>query len=636
MARKLIYLQLVRFDYYQRLILAAALAFTVTAKSADVCSSLFERPAEIQELNQGPKEEIALLFSVFDVHFLKGEVEASKLVQEAVKKYVDIIDPLEIVIPESEYVHLSKMPKEVLDDLSKEVFASPSRKFFEELNERVAKRYQDLTNKFFTDGRFRKSILKQAEEISDESLKSEVPRALSTADMESKLVYQIARRIAFLRKVIKKEGREMSPMAALKIVTRQLRETKGTIDSSLEPKNISLVVAKAFVSALDPHSHLLLNSDVKRRKQSMEGSFGGLGFALGTDQNGFRVESLVSNGPLDRAGVQVGDVITHVSTSELRETPPKPTKKKRYWYSLSGKLTTSSYFRGPVGTEVNIRVLRNDQKLEFKVLRENIEAGKFGIDIEVVSTKKGNIAHVKFNSFFDDSSTQLRNAILDLKKTKALAGVVLDLRNNGGGRMHDMVRILGLFVESGPGYVGLEEQKKTIQQIPKDNQTAWDGPLVVLTNARSASASEALSGALQDYGRAVIVGDSQTYGKGTMQIDFPMEKVDALMPLTIGMFFTPSGRTPQVEGIASDIVLMTNKEEKPELEKDYSNVIPPIKLESLLPIGFSMIANRSKVIAELNRRSQERLSKMKQEDPVGKQNTQEALKILEDLISLAP
>ncbi len=616
-------------------LVVGVLAVASVAHSQPQCEYLFEEP-----FDQTTKTELMIIGQAMFQHVGNRDFEQEKVLRESIRAFIEIIDPLEMVILQSEHDALVKSSTEFLDKLEYEVFNTPKRTFFEGLRNKAQARYETLINKFFNEDGIRRKILdilksgktEESAKLDDKEGKQE-KRPESESEIEDKFVSYIANYVLNVKRTLTEAGREITNAVALKYVLNSLIPTKDKIKESLDNRNLPAIIAKAFINGLDPHSDLLLGSDVSKRYGGLKSSFGGVGAVFTIDQNGLFIRNLIAGGPAVRAGLQEGDVVTHVSTAELRETLPKLVKRKKYWYSLSGAdpQTIGDVFRGPIGTEVALKVLRKGEKFETNVKRDKIEAGTYNIDIKVVDSPKGKIAHVKFSSFFVDSENQLRQAILNLKKSTTLAGMIIDLRDNGGGSLNDAVGILGLFVKPGPGVSKITNREREDLNIPSGSQPVWDGPLVVLTDSYSASASELLSGSLQDYGRAIVVGDPQTYGKGSVQTQQALGP-DVALVLTIALYFTPSGRSPQIDGVKADVVLESGN--PPRFEKDYPHVLSAPTVPSSLPANFSLIPNKEKVIAELNRRSQAR--RVGQEKPTYDQNTAEAYKIIEDLIALVP
>lgn len=606
------------------LVLCVIVAPKVQAQS--VCETLFS--------GSNIKPEMLLFSVAASHHYAIQDVKRDEYMREGLKEFLEIVDPLELVFTQTEYDTIVKAPSSFLAALEKEVFASPKRTFLESLRAVAQARYEILLQKFFHSDSTRNKILNIIKDGKIERTDDVVSRVAEQSQIEDKLAKVIGRFTLNIKKAITDSGREISNAMALKYALKNLKNVEEKIRWSMDTKNLPLIIAKSFISALDPHSNLLIGTDTGRIGDSMASSWGGVGTVFGLDQNGLQIMKMVPNGPAENAGIQVGDVITHVSTAEIREKLPKLVKRKKYWYKLAGTDAGKSgdIFRGEVGQEIHVKVLRNGQNLEMKIARGKVEAGNFGIAIDTVKTAKGTIAHVKLASFFQDSQRQLRDAILNLKRTTNLSGMILDLRHDGGGSVPDLVGILGLFVYPGsPGIRLVTNEKIETLDIPETSEVAWDGPLIVLTDSQSASASEGLSGALKDYGRAIIVGDAQTYGKGTAQFVQPLGP-DAVLTLTFAMLFTPSGRSPQIDGVASDIVLKS--ENTTGFEKDYPHVIAARQIAPTLPSNFSLIGNREGIISELTKRSEAR--RAGKGNLTEDQNTAEAYKIMEDFIGLTP
>jgi carboxyl-terminal processing protease len=217
-----------------------------------------------------------------------------------------------------------------------------------------------------------------------------------------------------------------------------------------------------------------------------------------------------------------------------------------------------------------------------KIKLEDDAASIVFVDKEVGGQKK-KIGIINFPSFYADSKPGGRSSAADLKKLLAEArekkadGLVLDLSTNGGGSLDDAVKIGGLFFQTGNVVKQSSRDEKKTELTLKDTDPAvdWSGPLVVLTSRISASASEIVSGTLQDYKRAVIVGGDHTFGKGSVQSVMPLPMGLGALKVTIGMFFIPGGNSTQHRGVAADVVLPGpfSTEDMGEKSLDYS--LPP-------------------------------------------------------------
>ena len=291
-----------------------------------------------------------------------------------------------------------------------------------------------------------------------------------------------------------------------------------------------------MLGALDPHSAYLTPDSYKELQVDTEGSFGGLGIEITIRDGILTVVSPIEDTPAYRAGVLAGDQIVKINGELTKDMSLIQAVKK---------------MRGKKGTEITISVRREDvpRLIDVSIIREVIK-------IQSVKSKtlEKNYGYVRVTQFQDRTSNDLDNALKKLgQENGKLEGVVLDLRNNPGGLLSQAVKVSDLFLDTGMIVYTkgrLESQKQKYFAHPGGYT---DVPLVVLVNSGSASASEIVAGAVQDHGRAVVLG-TKTFGKGSVQTILPVDGGAALR-LTTAMYFTPNGRSIQVTGIAPDIEL---------------------------------------------------------------------------------
>lgn len=294
-----------------------------------------------------------------------------------------------------------------------------------------------------------------------------------------------------------------------------------------------------MLNALDPHSSYLPPDDYEDMRVQTRGAFGGLGIEI-TQQDGYvRVITPIDDTPAASAGVQPGDIITHVDgVSLLGLTLPEAV----------------DLMRGPVGSEIIITVMREGatEPFDLSIIRDTIRIRAVRSRIE------GNIAVLRVTTFneqtYDNLETQLQEAIDELGGIDNLQGVVLDLRNNPGGLLVQAIRVSDAFLDRGEI---VSTRGRDEGEGERHNATPGDlidgRPMVVLINGGSASASEIVAGALQDHRRAVVVGE-RSFGKGSVQSLIPL-RGDGAMRLTTALYYTPSGRSIQALGVSPDIVV---------------------------------------------------------------------------------
>jgi len=283
---------------------------------------------------------------------------------------------------------------------------------------------------------------------------------------------------------------------------------------------------------LDAHSNFLSQKDYKRLKVQTDGEFGGLGITVGMKNGALTVISPIDGTPADKAGLKSSDIILKID------------KKSTIGMTIDEAV---SLMRGKVGAPIDVTIVR---KGEVKPLFIHIVRGI--ITIESVHTKiiNNDTLYIRVASFDKKVAADVGEAIN--KYRASTKGIVLDLRNNPGGLLDQAVKLVDIFVDEGNivSQKGRKESDKKVYSATTRG-TLTKVPLVVLINGGSASASEIVSGALQDYKRGILVGEN-TFGKGSVQVVLPITKTEAIK-LTIARYYLPSGRTIQAVGVKPDV-----------------------------------------------------------------------------------
>jgi carboxyl-terminal processing protease len=295
---------------------------------------------------------------------------------------------------------------------------------------------------------------------------------------------------------------------------------------------------RGMLESLDPHSAYLTRQDYADLQEATTGAFGGVGIEVGFDDGLVKVIAPIDGTPAQRAGIRAGDVIIRLDDVSVKEM---------------GLMDAVESMRGEPGTTVKLTVMRpgEDESLDFEIVRDVIEVAS--VTSRMLEPGFG---YLRIAQFQDRTGKDVLD-VLDTLEEEAggrLDGLVLDLRNNPGGVLQSSVTVADAFLESGR-IVYTEGRLDGAELVY--NATARDrtggAPLVVLVNEGSASASEIVAGALQDQRRAVIMG-KPTFGKGSVQTVLPLAD-DRAIKLTTALYFTPSGRSIQAQGIIPDITV---------------------------------------------------------------------------------
>ncbi|HAN74886.1 MAG TPA: peptidase S41 [Planktothrix sp. UBA8407] len=303
----------------------------------------------------------------------------------------------------------------------------------------------------------------------------------------------------------------------------------------------------------DPYTRFMNPEEFKNMQIDTSGELTGVGIQLTQDEKTKKlvVISPIEDSPAFTAGVQSQDIISEI---DGRTTEGMDINE------------AVSLIRGPVGTKVNIKILRGDKPLDFNITRDRIEIHP--VRASKNPSSKGDIGYIRLNTFSANAAEEMRDAISDLEKQN-VGGYILDLRSNPGGLLYSSVEIARMWLNQGDIVSTVDRQGETDRQ-KANNRALSSKPLVVLVDGGSASASEILSGALQDNKRALLVG-TKTFGKGLVQSVRGVGNGSGLA-VTIAKYFTPSGRDINHEGIQPDVKVELSEAQRDELRKDRTKV----------------------------------------------------------------
>tara|TARA_B100000780_G_scaffold56132_1_gene35423 strand:- start:3164 stop:5293 length:2130 start_codon:yes stop_codon:yes gene_type:complete len=362
--------------------------------------------------------------------------------------------------------------------------------------------------------------------------------------------------------------------------------------NDLEKKDWFSTYINSFVTQFDPHTYYFQPEAKDRFDMSISGKFDGIGARLSKKDGGIEIVDIILGGPVWRdKKIQIGDEI--IKVGQANQTPVDV---------IGMRLEDAiKLIKGPKGTEVRL-TLRKKLDGEIKIvpiIRDEVLLEETYAKSTVIKKDNktfGLISLPKFYVDFDNykeknCAADVKKEILKLKK-EGIEGLVLDLRNNGGGALQTVVEMTGLFIEKGPIVQVKSTGNKKQILFDKDPSLVWDGPLVVLVNQMSASASEILAAALQDYGRAIIIGSTQSFGKGTVQNIVDLNRFLSnsqfdlgALKITTDKFYRINGGSVQIEGVKSDIVIPNSYSFLEIGESDEKN---PLNWDQIDPAAYNV------------------------------------------------
>ena len=341
----------------------------------------------------------------------------------------------------------------------------------------------------------------------------------------------------------------------LKTFTEVLAHIQKHYVEEVKTKDLVYGAIRGMLATLDPHSAFMPPDVYKEVQVETKGEFGGVGIQIGIKDNRLTVIAPIDGTPADRAGIKAGDFIIKVNEESTKDMTLVDAVQK---------------MRGPKGTKVTLTIQREGaaEPMAFVLTREIIK-------IESVRSKMldGNMGYIRVTQFQDQTSRDVSTALRKLREQK-MQSLILDLRNNPGGLLTSAVEVSEQFV--GPNrlivYIKTREGRKDDYVSHNKEQQSDDYPIIVLVNEGSASASEIVAGALQDWGRAVVVG-VQTFGKGSVQTILPLGDGSGLR-LTTAKYYTPKGRSIHGVGINPDIVVKGKQTATPPIrERDLDKTL---------------------------------------------------------------
>jgi carboxyl-terminal processing protease len=334
---------------------------------------------------------------------------------------------------------------------------------------------------------------------------------------------------------------------------------------------VVLRTLKALAHSLDAHTAYFSPEEAYSMKVQLEKGMSGIGVVLKEGIEGIVIQDILKGGPAQNSGqIKKGDIIVEVDGKSVTQYPFQQVLE---------------IMKGKEGSHTTLGIIRYceniPQLIRVELVRSKIALTDKRVDIESEPYGDGILGKITLHSFYEGedglcSEKDLKNAIDQLKSQGPLYGLVLDMRDNSGGFLSQAVKVCGLFISSGVVVISKYSDGSFKYYRTVDGNRYFDGPLVVLISRGSASAAEIVAQALKDYGVAVVVGDEQTYGKGTIQHQtVTSDGSDSFFKVTIGRYYTVSGKSTQIDGVKADILVPSGLNFEPIGEAFLEYPLPP-------------------------------------------------------------
>lgn len=589
------------------------------------------------------------------------------VLKNSFKNYFDQFDPERVYLLDSEVAPAIKNDDQKIHQLLKE-YDKGNLAAYEELNGIIQKailRARDIRKNLLNN----KDLLFQSSSITNVDTEDlledkKIPYASNLDELKNRIKNQIIRYISVERKrfgdrpVLENENKTLE---AFENYVRHVEDQYLYVDdsgkplSSTEKENLFVLhVLKALARSLDSHTTFLDPNEAYDMQIRLEKGFQGIGVILELKPQGIVVSRLIKDSPAEKSGkIKIDDIVTSIDGQNVE----------------SSSLAEAVQLLREKRDTVDLRLKRGDTSIAVALKKEQIDVDEDRVDTTSMKYGNGIIGVLTLHSFYQGdkgitSEKDLRKAMKELTTQGQLKGLILDLRENSGGFLSQAVKVAGLFITN--GVVVVSKYSNGEKRIYRDvvGFKTYSGPLIVLTSKATASAAEIVAQALQDYGVALVVGDEHTYGKGTIQSQTVTDhSTTPYFKVTIGKYYTVSGKTPQKSGVKADIVVPSHYIHEEIGEEYLDNALASDRIASLYDdklqdidpnlkgwyLHYYMPTLQKKQLSWINmlpmlkKNSQQRLTtsflslSSKQKDPSDKPpdpQLSEAINILKDMITL--
>lgn len=606
------------------LLLSCQVAFTLSAADLPNATLISSRHTNATPLVEGPNDANIVKFVAQLLqrqHYLRMEID-DEVSSRFLDRYVDSLDNLHIYFLQSDIQEFDKYRYRLDEMTLRDGDATAARLIFNRWRQHLEQQYEYVQS-LLKEGKF--DFSGNDRFVID---RKKLPRPRDLA--EAKALWRDRLRYEYLQEKLNKVEPSEIITNLTKRYTRVLR-----MFNEFDNDDVLQIYLTALAHVYDPHSDYMGKSELENFSIGMKLSLYGIGALLQSEDGICKIKSLTDGGPAQRSKqLKPDDKIIAVGQSNL---PPVDV--------VDMKLSkVVEQIRGAKGTEVRLTIIPADApnssvrkvvtlvRDEIKLEDSAAKAKIFEIPVEKKQSgqpstvRLGLIDLPSFYSAFElegrqkngeqkSTTTDVAKLLRKLKQEN-VSGIVLDLRRNGGGSLEEAINLTGLFIKEGPVVQVQDSEGRKFEDNDPDSSIWYDGPLVVLTSRFSASASEILAGALQDYGRALVVGDSSTHGKGTVQSLLqlaPIMRQNGLftssnpgaLKITIRKFYRASGASTQLRGVTPDIIIPSVNN---FIEVGESSLENPMKWDTIPAASYEKVNLVEPYLAELKKRTDGRVA----------------------------
>ena len=555
-------------------------AFTGTGDSGGTAGKVEDQYAKQQKL-------LSAIGSILEQKHFSPKAIDDAFSKEVYKKYLTNLDPDKNLFLQSDIAALNKYTTTIDDEIMGKTpiqfYPAAGALYTKRLEEAIAV-YKELLTKPFD------FTINETAQLDGDKLDYPADEAARKEVWRKRVKFLTLERFTDLQQQRDKSAGKDSAVNKTDAQLEQEARTKlgAALDRNYNRLKLLFTPSEAFNSfvntitdLMDPHTQYFAPVEKRGFDEEMSGRFYGIGAQLTQDDGAIKIASLVTGSPAWKSNqIQVNDEIVRVAQGS--ETP----------VDVAGYAVTDAVklIRGAKGTEVRITFKKADGTMQVvTMIRDEIVQDETFARSSIIKSGDKKIGYIFLPEFYADferadgnrCSDDVAKELVKLKKEN-IDGVILDLRNNGGGSLYEVVQMVGLFIKTGPVVQVKDRDGKPNTLSDNDPTVLYDGPLTVMVNELSASASEIFAAAIQDYKRGIIVGSTSTYGKGTVQKQLPLGKpLDVFsgqteygaLKLTFEKFYRVNGGSTQLKGVTPDIIIPDTYEYLKFQEKDNTSAL---------------------------------------------------------------